>query len=861
MNHQVIASSSSSNELRVKTNSNINNISNISSNNSTNSNQNNKIQIKSASTDLVDAVPLASSSAIAMLNQPPPPPTTSITPQQSTSSTSSLSYSKLSTLINNKNPDPINKMQSLTAQIDTLKIQYEKLLNDNHEMKLKFKLLEDIHQDTINEYDKQQLILHQQIDNMSFKCNQNEYNYENLLEKLNSIKNTYDSSVMQMQTLNEQLIKCKETISLKDREITRLKQQLIEQQNQVNSQSPQTPTTPVVQQQATSNESWNKEVRNLDARINDVLGKIKERELLLNNYDEWERKCKEIEKKYELKVNELNELNQKLNESKSENEKLNKQIEEQQNQMELQQQTQSSRKISLHDFDDDLGKVLMSKEEVITQLEKTIEEKDKQIYKLNDDLQQQNVRYQDMLSGECKKQQDTFNQMIDSYKLEFKQKQLEYEKEFSKLNNYIDEQEIKLNELNKHNADLDVKLMNLNEHSKNEIDNLQEEIKTLEFKLAHSQKELIDYKNLLNKFDLNDSSNSGSESGNTTANDSIQNDKIAKMERELVELKNENSYLNEHIYALDEFMRDKETQNEEYELEIKILNEKLNEMKSAAQMPTELNLIDLNKFKFFKLFFNKLNDSNELLNDFCTRLNYLINYLNNKRTTNGDNNMLNSTKNVNFNDDEFILQIFVKQISELSNEPFYKHQQQQQQQVISGATDNVKLMKLRKINLKKFKTYLNELKNTVKEMEKFYLFDINNYNQQILTYITEQIVHKAALNGHLKFACELLRKKCTDSLILIPNVPTISSVGLNVPLSASTTAAATTTTTNVTSATLVNTVAAPLTTPCSSIASTVILAQANNNNNNNEATNLTRDEKICKIASELLLCDEDSLRK
>ena len=39
----------------------------------------------------------------------------------------------------------------------------------------------------------------------------------------------------------------------------------------------------------------------------------------------------------------------------------------------------------------------MNKEEMITQLEKSIEDKDKQIYKLNDDLQHQNLKYQELV--------------------------------------------------------------------------------------------------------------------------------------------------------------------------------------------------------------------------------------------------------------------------------------------------------------------------------------------------------------------------------------------------------------------------------------------------------------------------------
>ena len=82
----------------------------------------------------------------------------------------------------------------------------------------------------------------------------------------------------------------------------------------------------VVQQQVTNklqqNDGWNKEGRNWDARISDVLGKIKERELMVNNYDEWERKCKDVEKKYEQKIGENNDLKKRLAERTNENKSL-----------------------------------------------------------------------------------------------------------------------------------------------------------------------------------------------------------------------------------------------------------------------------------------------------------------------------------------------------------------------------------------------------------------------------------------------------------------------------------------------------------------------------------------------------------
>ena len=607
-----------------------------------------------------------------------------------------------------------------------------------------------------------------------------------------------------MQSLDEQLTKYKEQLSSKDREISLLKSQLT---NTIEHQQQQTTSKTQQTQRQTQNDNWNKEVRNLDARISDVLGKIKERELMLNNYDEWERKCKDLEKKYDQKNNEIVELNKKLNEKTNENESLKQRI----NSEQLKQQQQQQRKISLHDFDDDLGKVLMSKEEVITQLEKTIEDKDKQIYKLNDDIQQQNLKYQD----ECKRNQIAVNETIQHYSNKLSNTEFEFvqlSNELNRLNAYIDQQDARISELTKTKYDLEVKVNTINDTSRNEIENLQEEVKTFEYKLAHSQKELCDYKNLLNSIDLS----------------AATSDKVAKLEHELNESKNENNYLNEHIYALDEFIRDKEAQNDLYENDIanlKCLNQTLTNEKQELEHEFNNNFI-LNYFN---------NNKNELVKDFCIRLNALSYHLSRIYE-------ISQVKQIDFNNDQIIIDIFSKPIGDIKT----KHQY----------LETTAASKLRKLNIKKFKVYLNELKQTIKSLEKFYASDINKYNQHVLTYITEQIVHKATLNGHLKFACELLRKKCTDSLILIPNVPTTTSSNINSNNNNATTTSSSTPIGS-TSCSQVNTFGSTN----NQITTILNNSSASAACNMLEFNNLSRDEKICKIASELLLCDEDSLRK
>ncbi len=158
--------------------------------------------------------------------------------------------------------------------------------------------------------------------------------------------------------LNDELVKCKEANNAKDLEIKRLRAQ-IDSTDAVHSDRQGN--------QPHKNEGWNKEVRILDARISDVLGKIKERELFLNNYDDWERRCKEYEKKCEVQGadlesmrDQLDEANFRISDLTSENDQLKSKLKrvllEQQAQVDA--KSQSNRKLSLHDFQDDLGELL-----------------------------------------------------------------------------------------------------------------------------------------------------------------------------------------------------------------------------------------------------------------------------------------------------------------------------------------------------------------------------------------------------------------------------------------------------------------------------------------------------------------------
>lgn len=527
------------------------------------------------------------------------------------------------------------------------------------------------------------------IEEITIKSNQTEATYENLMEKLNTTRNTKKS-------LQEQLSESKELIKIRDMEIKNLKIKLEAYEKE----------------QVNSNEGWNKEVRNLDARINDVLGKIKEREILLTNYDDWERKYRDLEKTHA-------DLLKKLNDEQSLNDKLKlniKNLIEENEQIHNKQQVLANRKLSLQDFDDDLGKVLMSKEEVITQLEKSLADKDKCIQHLTKQLNDQ---------------------------LLFKNNEIDRLKdELERLNGYIDD-------LDKECGDL----RGSNETYKNEIDFFQEEIKTFEFKLAHSQKELNDYKNLLD-------TSLRTQKKPVIQSIEIQTDTcLFDIEKELNEAKEENMELSEHLYALDEFMHDKEMQNEELEDKVKTLQ----------------------------------NDNNDLIE--------------------------------------------ANKILKEKYEDLLKNEQQHKQQINlqDKSFDYKKIIQTINEIIREFKLNLAQFKSHLKKFNDFYTQESQlNLNSQIITYMTEQMIHKAALNGHLKFACELLRKKCSDNLILIPNKNSLAKLNTS------------------------NTPNLFIPTSPLKQQSQQQQQQPSNDNDNNQ-NNLIK--KLLKITSDLLLCDEDSLRK
>lgn len=187
--------------------------------------------------------------------------------------------------------------------------------------------------------------MYNQLEEMTQKYSASERSHETLSKKL---KERQESSSEQIRILNEQICMYKDKCKQQDSEIDVLNKKI----------DGFTATFSQIESSANGSDSpvstgWNKEVKNLDARISDVLGKLRDREMNLCG-------------KAEL------ELKAQLQEAQAKIAQLSGQLMQQQQQ----QQVQDNRpQMILQDFGDDLAKVLMSKEEVITQLEKQLKDK------------------------------------------------------------------------------------------------------------------------------------------------------------------------------------------------------------------------------------------------------------------------------------------------------------------------------------------------------------------------------------------------------------------------------------------------------------------------------------------------------
>ncbi|CAF0783627.1 unnamed protein product [Brachionus calyciflorus] len=646
---------------------------------------------------------------------------------------------------NNPTPtdDQNQSVQNDTQNYEILKNQYDKLVKENSDLSSKFKILEQFHLDSIGEYDRQQTRLYNQIDDMTVKINKSEQELDLVNKKFGNIKLTNEEQLNQIKKLNE-------TILEQEKEIEKLNKKLSKQ----------------LSNNSSSDLGWNKEVKNLDARISDVLGKIKERELCL---------AQKSDENLKIKF-----------------EKLQSQLADAQKEILNLKSIKNSN--SQPDYGDDLTKVLMSKEEVITQLEAQLRDKDRQIFdltlQLNEEISKTD-KFQDAFNFELDRNTQLKN-LTENLNEHYADELSELKDELKKSQTNILNLESNILSLTGEKKSLDTELKNLQEYSKNEIESLQEEVKTLEFKFVHSQRQAHEYQSILedmdlgntqtinqlnsistslggglNNFDLNSINNL---QGRLKRNQSFVNiliqqilelkekqinelkDNLNKLQSEFDEIKEENIDLNDHIYSIDVYMREKEAECDQLKKEKDDLVNSLN-----AQIDDP-----------YKSMLNNLTAS---LKQKTKNIDGLIKFCENVYLS---EMQLNEIDILNLVPDQDLIDCSLKK-------KLFK---------------NNGLINLIKTELNSLIVYLNSR-------------ELNEFNSQITSYMAEQLVHKSVLNGNLKFACDILRKKLDSA----------------------------------------------------SESSTVGKIQSPSGQVLNKTNVSEQDEKIFKLASELLLSDEDSLRK
>jgi hypothetical protein len=801
-------------------------------------------------------------SPLQVVNTSTPPPQAAATPplpvSQQPEQNKQASLKKLITSSMNGNPAELTSNQQNLIELESLKQKHDLLFKENSELNSKFKLLEQIHLEAIAEYDNQQSQMFSQIDEMHSKLNKNESELDSLSKRLASSKQQNEASLAQIKSLSDQLLKQKETIQIKDKEIENLNKEILKvsELNESNEEKPadqidsSIPADLSYQNAHTSRASWNKEVKNLDARITDVLGKLKEREMSLNltpispttaNLLSSSSPNEEnFRVKYERAQAQLQEAQTKI-----------VQLSSQLKQSSTPSKANTNSSVNIQDFGDDLAKVLMSKEEVITQLEKQLKDREKQIQTLTTQLTeeiQQSVKYQDAFNLEQSRSSLLNNELtqLNNEQTAFTDEIDSIREQLNKTSGLVDSIQSKLDQTMSEKENVELELKNLNEFTRNEIETLQEEIKTLEYKLVHSQRQAHEYQsiledmdsantnliNYLQKFEPTSLSNESSGSIqnklkknqaqvtaliqmviNKKINDTDElTERLTKTESELNEVKEENTELNDHIFSIDVFMREKDAQCDHYQKENADLMQKLVTYERTSGMDFSFSENDDENYKSnqsarnYQLFVHKLKS---LLETKTTNLNDFI-----RLVINMCNQLimifkLDSPAELNLDENLIKTKLNEKNVLEFLDDLFSESAQQSQ----SESTLNL-INDLNEFN-KSFKQSLGtesqlnfrNLKQSIVQLVKFINSqDLMQFNCQIVSYMAEQLVHKASMNGSLKFACEFLRKKYKSH---------------NSPKSVN-----------------------------------------NDSENMNVIESMNeQDEKIFKLASELLLSDENTLRK
>jgi hypothetical protein len=691
------------------------------------------------------------------------------------STTSSNSISPLPTNVN------LTSSKSSSSSYETLKQSYDKQSKDLNEMSSKFKLLEQIHLETIKEYDKQHSKFYAQLDDLNSKLNRNERELDDTHKTFNLLKQTNTENVQKIQLLNEQILKYKDTVQQQEKEIEKLK---------------------------------------LNAP------------------------CMTISSR----------------------------------------PTQQISGQTLQDFGDDLAKVLISKEEVINHLEKQLKEKEKQIQslskQLNDEMTQSS-KYQDAFNMELNRNtqlNDQLKSLNENLSEQYSDELENYKEQILKSKSILGQYELNINQLSNEKNKFELELKSLQEYSRNEIEILQEEVKTLEYKLVFTQRQAQEYQSLLEDMDATNSNSfnylsqlfvsmggslsslgiqdlnaaNGSNSNTNSLQSCLKRNQsyvnllmqnileiknsnfdelkqtLGQLQGELDEVREENVELNDHIYSIDVYMREKEAESEKLQKEKEDLEAEINSLKfkssnlflSCKKSTSNDRFYERDDFYriFVKILCENLSDQTQNFNEFFLILinlvQFLLSYESSEDLTANETALIDFIRHKLCNFDDSAREFTLDKMRKYFTNKFSTSSSSSS----TASINKSNLINLR-LSLKKLIKYLNST-------------ELNQFNTQIISYMAEQLIHKSALNGHLKFACELLRKKF-ESPTVIPSIKNCNNINNSSPSGVSNNNAVT----NLTSSVQPN-------------------ANLSNGLNINE-----QDEKIFKLASELLLSDEDSLRK
>lgn len=213
------------------------------------------------------------------------------------------------------------------------------------------------------------------------------------------------------------------------------------------------------------------------------------------------------------------------------------------------------------------------------------------------------------------------------------------------------------------------------------------------------------------------------------------NKALDQLQNEFDEIKEENIDLNDHIYSIDVFMREKEQQSEQLQKDKDTLLSQIAHLRAQ--------LVESNQQ-------NAAGESNtESQSEYERFLSQLHSTLTKKTRALGD----------------FLK--FVQCVSQLASSS--SSSSTLDADLVLGQIDNLNEKRssparstttitttITTSNNGTSGNLVDALKSLLQSSE------LHQFNAQIVTYMGEQLIHKAALNGYLKFACDLLRKKLVN---------------------------------------------------------------------------------------------------